>query len=386
MTIAATRIALDLTPPVLYSSEEQCVSSIAALGNALYLATCQISIERSTVICTVYRHNSESELWQSLEQRTALIDSSLVAEKPLKCNIFTLHTGEKAWVLACFIGPFISRVLVFSPDQYCQDIDIPVVDQGFIVQQLLYGDGYIYALLVGPSQGSTFGRTEILRTPTPFEENLNHWETLSHPSCLAKTRQAATRIVFWDGHLYASVSDPVCGFGLWMLDLPTREWQPVLSHGLYRYSLNSQIDAMAIFKENLYLSTGLDANNRYLNTPELACIYPTYDWDLILGSPRFTPTGLRVPLFLHGIGRKSSQLLQLITHEEAIYLCCQSREGLEIWFSTDGIDWRQLAMPNLEQYLYVHFLEIASSSEGLILLCTIQNISGVRQRRLILYR
>lgn len=386
MTTTALEKVIDITPPVLYFPDDWCVVSLAALEDSLYLATCQVSNDKKTIIGTVYRYDDESKLWQNLAQRIFSVKSDLVSSKPLQCKIFALHAGKETCVLTWFFGPFNSQVLISLSEQSFRDISVPSVNKGLIIQQLLYGEGYIYAFLTYPEKSSDFGQAEIIRLPIPFREVLSQWEALPSPLQPHKAHQAISKLAFWDHKIYASISDSVSGFEIWCLEPDINEWHQILINGLERYSLNAQVSSVIVFNKNLYLTTGLDVGNRYLDTFELACIYPNYDWDLIVGTPRFTSIGIRVPLLSRALRPKASQLAQLITHEDTLYLGCQSIEGLKLWSSTDGINWDQLAILYLSQYLYVHLLEIVSSSKGLLLICKTQNVAGVSQRRLILYQ
>jgi SAM-dependent methyltransferase len=128
------------------------------------------------------------------------------------------------------------------------------------------------------------------------------------PACRAFFGDRRNLTVFdmgtFDGHLYAGTMNPSEGFQLWKTDAegkPPFSWTRVLSHGAWRGPLNEGLVSFSEFNGALYIGTGIyncgyDRTHRIgPGSPELLRIWPDDSWDLIVGDPRLTPAGMKVP-------------------------------------------------------------------------------------------
>lgn len=105
-------------------------------------------------------------------------------------------------------------------------------------------------------------------------------------------------------YLYAGTINSRQGCEIWKTDgegPPPHRWTMVLDRGADRGPLNQAIGCFAEFKGNLYAGTGIiDAGwDRNQNVgpaaAEVLRIYPDDTWDLVMGDPRLSRKGLRVP-------------------------------------------------------------------------------------------
>lgn len=105
--------------------------------------------------------------------------------------------------------------------------------------------------------------------------------------------------------LYAGTVNPSRGFELWRTDggdrLPYR-WTRVLQRGAWRGQHNELALSMCEFNGALYIGTAI-VNGGYHRragigpaASEVLRVWPDDSWDLIVGQPRNTPDGLKVPL------------------------------------------------------------------------------------------
>lgn len=187
------------------------------------------------------------------------------------------------------------------------------------------------------------------------------WKPAMEPGFGDPDNTTLTQAVPCAGRLYVGTGNPQRGFQIWRSDArgePPFDWYPVLVDGAGRYCLNETAIAMAVFKDALYVGSGLPglgydkANDVGPAAAELLRIYPDDDWDLVVGSPRFTPKGLKVPLAAMGPGFDdfyNSAFWIMAAHEGSLYVgthhwrpfaALRSRGapvgGFELWASDDG--------------------------------------------------
>ena len=115
----------------------------------------------------------------------------------------------------------------------------------------------------------------------------------------------AFQLTVFNDHLYAGTLNVNEGFEIWKTRAegsPPYEWTPVLRRGAYRGKLNQVAMTFREFNGYLYVGTaiqggGYDVVNQVgPAAPEIIRIAPDNSWDLIVGEPRLTPDGLKVPL------------------------------------------------------------------------------------------
>jgi hypothetical protein len=94
------------------------------------------------------------------------------------------------------------------------------------------------------------------------------------------------------------------GFQIWRSDCSgntPHRWTKVIDRGAYRGPLNQTVASMIGFKDALYVGSGIQnggfdrVNNIGPAGAELIRIWPDDSWDLIVGSPRSTPEGRKIP-------------------------------------------------------------------------------------------
>jgi hypothetical protein len=205
------------------------------------------------------------------------------------------------------------------------------------------------------------------------------------------------------GALYAATTNPTRGFELWRTRGETTapfHWEKVLDRGAHRFAENPSVAAMTAFDGDLWIGTesrildpetppgtspggaaagpegGLDPNRireritalvrpREPAPPaaELMRLRADGSWDIVVGSPRFTPDGLKVPLAALGPGFGDPgqiAISALAVHAGRLYAGTRqirpgdpgapnriSPAGAALWCSADGQDWTLL--PAAEQ-------------------------------------
>jgi ubiquinone/menaquinone biosynthesis C-methylase UbiE len=172
------------------------------------------------------------------------------------------------------------------------------------VRSLVPYKGKLYTSLIGKRDchPNESGQAEILETDEPFT---GKWRVVSEPGLGDPGNSSLFEMAEFNGFLYVVTLNPTSGFQLWKTDAegthPYR-WQKVLTAGAYRGFLNSGGACLAVFAGCLYLGTGISGggydriNKIGPAAAELIRIYPNDTWDLVVGAPRITPDGVKMPL------------------------------------------------------------------------------------------
>lgn len=168
------------------------------------------------------------------------------------------------------------------------------------------------------------------------------------------------------GYVYAGTGSPKRGFQLWRTDAQGGApftWEKVLTDGAFRFNHSLSTGAMAEFGGDLYVGSGIPGfgvdidNDVGPSAAELIRVRADKSWDLIMGEPRFTPDGLKVPFSAMGPGFDNpynSVIWAMTVHEGSLYAGTHNWEpnawamargskeikgGYELWASADGDSW-----------------------------------------------
>ncbi|MED6336077.1 MAG: hypothetical protein VYE81_11835 [Planctomycetota bacterium] len=209
------------------------------------------------------------------------------------------------------------------------------------------------------------------------------WEPSSLPHMGDPTNLGLFDLAVCGDHLYVGTMNVREGFQLWRTDGEgpgPHRWEKVLDHGADRGILNQCIMCMAEFDGALYLGSCIQngghdkRNNIGPAAGEVLRVHSDGSWDLVIGQPRHTRQGLKVPLSGHGPGFDNpfaGYIWRMCTHDGALYvgtgemtpmipytdrsrwpetarrLCDRAsiklfmklRGGAELWRTTDGERW-----------------------------------------------
>ncbi|HFQ91017.1 MAG TPA: SAM-dependent methyltransferase [Desulfobulbus sp.] len=152
------------------------------------------------------------------------------------------------------------------------------------------------------AQACTADTMTVLVNPDPARQR---WEMACKPHFGDSGNRSVYTMCAFGDHLYAGTLNVRDGFQLWKTRAegkPPYHWTRVLAHGAHRGRLNQAVFAMYPFDGALYLGTGIQSGgfDREYNVgpapPEILRVYPDDSWELITGTPRLTPDGLKIPL------------------------------------------------------------------------------------------
>jgi len=197
------------------------------------------------------------------------------------------------------------------------------------------------------------------RTP-----GVGHWQEVALPGFGAGVAGGVTALAFAHGHAYAAVAGPDRGFELWRAaprDEVPWDWTRVIDRGGHRYSHAPVVTATAVLGDHLYLAAGISESGFGKDhagpaAAELLRVAPDGGWELLVGRPRFSPDGLKVPLsgLGPGFGDGFNTLVQsLVAWRGALYAGTRNARadydlrkgaaelagGAALWVSADGVDW-----------------------------------------------
>lgn len=189
------------------------------------------------------------------------------------------------------------------------------------------------------------------------------------------------------GQLYAAAGNPLGGFHLWKTSArsqPPFAWELVLNEGTQRYTLNPHVETMTVFQDALYLGTRSprpDPDWEFATSgAEIIRVLPDGRWELVVGTPRFSPIGLQVPLSTYGPGfgdTRNGRISRLAATPDALYAALGRHEsssadtaseagGFELWKTHDGEDWQAITRDNFEQPAATELRVLQPTPHGLV--------------------
>lgn len=206
------------------------------------------------------------------------------------------HMGLGPFVLRCLDGRHFEEVAV-SERQYFGSQTL---------RALVAFDGRLFTLPTGRDSGldgsHAFHEAVVLESSDPLK---GAWQPVSLPHFGDPQNVMLMDMATFNGHLYVGTMNPYEGYQVWKTDTrgtPPYQWQRVVTKGAFRGKLNEIAGSFSVFNGSLYVGGAIYAGgfDRIYNvgpgSPELIRLNPDDSWDLIVGEPRLTPQGLKVPL------------------------------------------------------------------------------------------
>lgn len=243
-------------------------------------------------------------------------------EPALYTNSWGSHMGEGPFILRCFDGKHFEEVGV-SDRQYFGTQTL---------RPLVAFKGRIYTAPAARESGTDgahdYQGGVVLESRDPMRGG---WIPVSEPHFGDLRNVMFFDMATFNGFLYVGTMNPYEGYQIWKTDAegkPPYRWIRVISQGAYRGKLNEVAASFGAFKDSLYVGSAIYAGgyDRIYNVgpgcPELIRVYPDDSWDLIVGEPRLTPEGLKVPLSGLGPGFNNpfaGYIWRMCTHQGWLY-------------------------------------------------------------------
>lgn len=202
---------------------------------------------------------------------------------------------------------------------------------GPCVRSLVPFNGELYTTIIGEvdKAGNEGGIRPLLASSDPASGD---WYQVSEPGFGDPTNQSIFEMIEFNGFLYASTMNPIGGMQIWKTDAqgtPPYTWTKIVTAGAYRGFLNEFGLSMAVLGECLYVGTGIagggyDRLRQVGPAPaEIIRLHKDDSWELIVGSPRVTPEGIRVPLSGMGPGFNNflnGYMWRMCVHDNWLYM------------------------------------------------------------------
>lgn len=251
------------------------------------------------------------------------------------------------------------------------------------VRKLIALDDQMAALMVGTTETDATSWAELPSVYATADPKTIPWSPVSTAKFGKSTNEALSDLALFDQRLFAATVNREEGFEFWeATPSPAAAtglfpWSNIFIRGGSRYILNQLVADMEIFQGSLYLVTGispvslLEAKEFSSVCPEVLRVNPDNSWDLIVGAPRFTPYGLRVPLGTLGPGfdePTNTRLSFIVSHKDCLYVGTQGFKGFQMWSSPDGETWAPVELEGVRQK---KILGAASTPFGLVLVLDI---------------
>jgi hypothetical protein len=208
-------------------------------------------------------------------------------------------------------------------------------------------------------------------------DEAGRWSSAVDSGMTTSPRRYISAFASHGGRLYAAVADHAAGFEIWRSTAPGRHshlaWETVVERGAYRYSLNSSVPNMVSFGGRLLLGTTClepTSIDDLPSAPEIIQLHADGTWELVVGQPRFSPVGLKVPLsaLTAGFGvMKGAASILLREHRDQLFALAQPvGDGhAQLWSSMDAQVWGRVDTPGLARLRRVEVME--STPRGLLL-------------------
>lgn len=157
------------------------------------------------------------------------------------------------------------------------------------------------------------------------------WIPVNEPGFGDKTNMVVFELCAFGDYLYAGTGNS-SGFQLWRTQAegkPPYRWELVITRGGFRGSLNQGVASFAVFKDMLYLGTGIQnggvdrINKIGPAAPEIIRLDSDGRWDLVVGTARRTPSGIKHPIsgFTPGFNNPfNGYFWRMAVHDDWLYM------------------------------------------------------------------
>jgi hypothetical protein len=215
------------------------------------------------------------------------------------------------------------------------------------------------------------------------------WDTATLPT----DSHRISGLTVFDGDVFISSDDARRGFTLWRHRAGksfghAESWEPVLDLGAFRYLLNAEVLELVSRPDALYLATGIkestpsegSGNSHAQRGFELLRFYPENDdWDLVVGQPRFTQQGLKVPLSGRGPGFNERDPLQLecfVVDASGLHIGVADAEGFQLWRLDETDHWKSAWPGAFTEYERVRISAAYPTAQGILLVAESWDFGG----------
>lgn len=256
-------------------------------------------------------------------------------------------------------------------------------------------NGWLFTTPIGAIEDGKLDRNAT-SDPTVLVSNdpaQGNWQRASQTGFGDARNTVVFNMAVLGDHLYAGTGNPTRGFEIWRTRAegqPPFAWEKAVDRGAGRFSLNASVASLVAFNGALYIGTGLPglgrdrANDIGPAAAELIRLWPDGRYDLVVGEPRFSSSGLQVPLaqMLPGFDDPLNSViwrqavwngtLYVATHHWGIYrfltgATARPTGGFHIWATTDGESYTPVTTDGFGDPYAVGVRTLVPTAHGLVL-------------------
>jgi len=199
------------------------------------------------------------------------------------------------------------------------------------------------------------------------------WSRSSQPGFGDPSNLSIIDMLPCGNHLYAGTLNVREGFQLWRTDgegPPPHRWEKVLDHGADRGPENEGVPCLSEFQGDLYLATSIQngGHDRVHNigpaAGEVIRVHEDKTWDLVVGQPRFTRQGFKVPTSGLGPGfenRLAGYLWRMTSHQGNLYVGTFDLSSLLPY--TDWSEWPEATQRAFDPLTFDQFMTCLGGCE-----------------------
>jgi len=252
----------------------------------------------------------------------------------------------------------------------------------------LIADGVLAHLMVAFNDSLFIATNDKQRGPVVYfsaDPVAGEWKQATEAGFGDISNIAITSMAEFNGSLYVATLNPSSGFQLWYTSTVNDDpvWRQVISQGAHRYTLNPAVISMVVYEGALYLGTGPNGANGEEGDndsagAELIRVFPDNSWEIVVGSPRFSPVGLKVPMAAMGPGfdnRKNNAITAMAVHEGQLYASTSDTgyinkpqmSSYRLWSTADGDEWLAVPISSTNSIKAMTVSAMISTPENLLL-------------------
>jgi hypothetical protein len=254
--------------------------------------------------------------------------------------------------------------------------------------------------------GNSNNSAVVLESANPGS---NAWRPVSKLAFGDSDNVTLFEMAVFNNCLYVGTMNPAHGFQVWKSPLngkPPYQWKKVLTNGAYRGRRNECALSFCVFNNALYVGSGIqnggfDRTNKVgPAAAELLRIHPDDSWDLLVGEPRLTAYGLKLPLSGFGPGFDdffNGYIWRMAAHDGWLYAgtfnwsvflpyinlelwpdvlrepvkrrgvdeIVDERGGFDLWRSRDGVTWIPITLDGFGNHYNYGVRTLQSTPFGL---------------------
>ena len=298
-----------ITPSLPRAGHDNAAWATAVLSGQLYLAWLVFDEQRQRDARVILRYSPEAGTWEALYQKALSVSRARGKQwadehksSDLSAAIRSYRANKQEVLYVQFVSP-LGKTQLCSSENGVEfrsiRADSKVLEAALALRENLAGKANEYGLF--SKDGQNLLQRRSLRRGLP------RWTQVSMPSQSAGAEPSQlSHITSFDGRLTLAIDDSKEGFHLWTRNLDSEmEWVPILRRGGQRYSMNAHVFACVPWRGALYVVSGPGERRSptdYQVGFEMLRIYLDGSWDLVVGAPRVTGSGLKVPLSCLGPG------------------------------------------------------------------------------------